>query len=143
MMENDIIVTPLSKINTTGGDVFHAMKQSEKGYRGFGEAYFSTIEQKAIKAWKRHRLMTCNLIVPNGSVRFVLFDDRGAEKEPGDFQEIILSKDNYCRLTIPPMVWFGFQGAGNGLNLVLNIADIEHDPEEADQKPIYEIEYEW
>ena len=71
-----IKISPLKKIMVSGGDIFHAMKNSDKGYNGFGEAYFSNIEPKVIKAWKRHKEMTLNLIVPVGTIRFVIYDDR-------------------------------------------------------------------
>ena len=45
----DILVTPLRKIETAGGDVLHALKQSDVGFVAFGEAYFSWIAFGAIK----------------------------------------------------------------------------------------------
>jgi len=119
----------------------HAMKESSIGYSGFGEAYFSQVDKGAVKAWKRHKKMTLNLIVPVGEVRFVLFDDR--EILSAQFQEIIISKNNYCRLTVPPMIWMGFQGLSDGDSMLLNIADIEHDPNEVDRKEIEKINYNW
>ena len=68
---NDILVTPLKRIHTIGGDVLHALKSSDTGFNGFGEVYFSWIDQSAIKAWKCHLRMTLNLMVPMGKVRFV------------------------------------------------------------------------
>ena len=94
-----------------------------------------------IKAWKRHREMTLNLVVPHGEVRFILYDDRHVERIK--FQEIIISKNNYFRLTIPPLIWLGFQGLSKNNSLVLNIANIHHSPEEADNKNIDEIEFDW
>jgi dTDP-4-dehydrorhamnose 3,5-epimerase len=41
------------------------------------------------------------------------------------------------------MVWMGFQGMGKNTSMLLNIADIEHVPEEADRKVINEIKYDW
>ena len=119
----------------------HAMKESSVGYSRFGEAYFSQVNHRAVKAWKRHKEMTLNLMVPLGEVRFVLFDDR--EKLSPQFQEIILSKNNYCRLTVPPMIWIGFQGLSEGDSMLLNIADVEHDPNEVDRKEIEKINYNW
>ena len=69
---NALLLTPLKIIPVPGGDVLHAMKYSDKGFTGFGEAYFSTIEPGIIKAWKRHRKMTLNLIVPFGAIRFTV-----------------------------------------------------------------------
>ncbi len=141
IMIKDIIVTPLDIIDTLGGDVMHVMKKSSVGYVDFGEAYFSNINCGVIKAWKRHKKMTLNIIVPLGKIKFVLFDDR--VKSKCRFQEFIISRDNYCRLTVPPMVWTGFQGMSGGDSMLLNIADIEHDSNEVDRLEIEKINYNW
>ena len=140
-MINDALITQLDVIDTPGGNVMHAMKETSAGYAGFSEAYFSQIDKGAIKAWKRHKKMTLNLIVPVGEIKFVLFDDR--EVTNNQFQEIIISKDNYCRLTVPPMVWVGFQGLSNDGSMLLNIANVEHDPDEVDRQEIAKINYDW
>ena len=139
-----VICTPLSIIDTLGGDVFHAMKSSDIGYSGFGEAYFSTVDFGAVKGWKRHHEMVLNLVVPVGEVRFVLYDDRQASKSYGSIQEITLSKNNnYARLAVPPMIWMGFQGMDLGVSMLLNIANIEHSPSEVDRKELSEIDFNW
>lgn len=138
-----VLISPLKIVNVPGGDVLHGMKCSDSGYSGFGEAYFSVIESGVIKAWKRHKNMTLNLVVPVGVVRFVIYDDRQNSKDNGKYQEVIISKENYCRLTVPPLVWMGFQGVYKDTSMLLNIADIEHVPEEADRKEINEIKYNW
>ena len=63
----DILVTPLRLIEVAGGDVLHAMKQTDAGYSGFGEAYFSWVSADVVKAWKRHTQMTMNVVVPVGT----------------------------------------------------------------------------
>jgi len=93
-----------------------------------------------IKAWKRHKQMTLNLVVPIGKVRFILFDDRNHKSE---FQEVVLSNNSYNRLTVPPLIWFGFQGLSKSTSLILNIADIVHDPDEIDRKALNEIDFDW
>ena len=140
-MIKDIVVTHLDVIDTPSGNVMHGMKETSAGYAGFGEAYFSQVDKGAIKAWKRHKKMTLNLVVPVGKIKFVLFDDR--EVSNTQFQEVIISKDNYCRLTLPPMVWMGFQGLSNGRSMLLNIANIEHDLSEVDRLEIEKINYDW
>ena len=59
------------------------------------------------------------------------------------FYEVIISRENYCRLTIPPMVWLGFKGLANDNSIVLNVASISHDPKEVDRKNLEEINFEW
>jgi dTDP-4-dehydrorhamnose 3,5-epimerase len=132
----DVVLTPLRIIKGESGDVMHALKQHEESFSGFGEAYFSTINPKFVKGWKRHKMMTLNLIVPMGAIKFVLYDDREESESFNTVQEVIISADNYQRLTVPPGIWMAFQGLGEEKNILLNIASIPHDPLEADNLPI-------
>ena len=138
-----LLITPTKIISTIGGDVFHAMKKSDLGYAGFGEAYFSTIEPNAIKAWKCHREMVLNILVPIGEVKFILYDDRPKSKTNGNFLEVVLSQKNYQRLTVPPMIWMGFQGMSNDVSMLFNLASIVHNPNEVKSKTLHEINYSW
>lgn len=142
-MIEGVELTSLKIIPGDNGNVMHAMKRNERSFRGFGEAYFSTVTKGAVKAWKRHREMTLNLVVPCGEILFVLWDDRSDSKSCGELLEIRLSPENYRRLTVPPMVWVGFKGVGDGTNMLLNIADIPHDPGESDQICKNDINYNW
>lgn len=132
-----VCITPLERISVSGGDVLHALKASDPSYLSFGEAYFSIVNPGKVKAWKRHRRMTMNIVVPSGSVKFVL------TKSFKDFMTIALGEGNYSRLTVPPGIWFGFQGISLSPSLVLNISDIEHDPSEADKLPQDKVEFDW
>ena len=126
---NSIVIEKLKKIATPGGDIMHFLKSSSNGYRKFGEVYFSWINENAIKAWKKHNKMTLNLVVPIGKVKFVFHDN----KKPKIFKEVIIGENNYCRLTVPPGIWFGFHGIYNKPSLLANVADIEHDENEVER----------
>ena len=138
-----LLINPLKIIDTLGGDVMHILKNMDDSYVGFGEAYFSMVEFGAIKAWKRHRKMVMNLVVPVGEVSLVFFDDREDSSSFRLFQEITLSRKNYVRITVPPLLRVGFKGIGIGVNMLLNIASIPHDPDEVDTKKINEIKFDW
>ena len=140
-MLNNIKITPLDRVEILGGDVLHAMKSSDFGYAGFGEAYFSCINYGSIKAWKRHRRMVMNLVVPVGRVKFVFHIPEN--QVSNSFHVLEIGKDNYSRITVPPGIWFGFQGLEKSQSLVLNISDITHDPSEVERKTINEIVYDW
>ena len=142
-MIDGVIFTPLPIINTVGGDVLHGMKESDEGFHRFGEAYFSTIKSGAIKGWKLHQEMVLNLVVPEGSVGFVIFDDRADSETEGKLSEILLSRNNYGRLTVPAKLWVGFQGLDENDSLLLNIASIPHDPDEVEHRALDEIDYDW
>ena len=134
-----IITTHLSIIPTDGGDVLHGIKKNEETYFGFGEAYFSNINKGKIKGWKLHKDMTMNLIVPSGTVKFVFFDEKLKSHK-----ELTIGRLNYCRVTVPPKIWFAFQGLDNKYpNLVFNFANLQHDPNEVIRKEINEIFYNW
>jgi len=133
-----ISVYPLKEINVVNGNVMHALKQNDQGYKNFGEVYFSKINYEAVKAWKFHERMNLNLIVPIGNVKFVFFNEYDKS-----YKEIAIGEKNYKRIYVPPKIWFGFKGLDENVNLVMNIASIEHDPEEVKKKDIDEFEYNW
>lgn len=139
----DVIITPLNIINTNGGSVYHALKKTDNGFLSFGEAYFSSVEYKLIKGWKKHKKMTLNFIVPVGIIKFVIHDLRTSSKSYGFYQEITLSNENYNRLTIPPDLWFAFQGLAKNSNFLLNIANLIHDPNEVLSLELDKIKYDW
>jgi dTDP-4-dehydrorhamnose 3,5-epimerase len=137
-MLSNIVVTPLKHIKVEGGDVLHALKNSDSSFNGFGEAYFSWITNGSVKAWKCHTKMTMNIIVPVGKVRFV-FHLEGTK----EFRVEEIGDNRYIRLTIPPGIWFGFQGISSRQSLVLNIANILHNPNEIKRLNLSEISYDW
>ena len=136
---NNILVTSLKRIPTEGGDVMHVIKESDTGFNGFGEVYFSWIEQNVIRAWKYHQEMTMNLVVPIGEVKFVFH----IKDQKNDFRFENIGEKRYVRLTVPPGIWFGFQGRGSGRSLIMNLADMAHDPEEVMRKSVSKISYNW
>jgi len=137
IFNSQLILTPLKQIHNPKGDIFHAMKKTDIGFDGFGEAYFSTINQNDIKGWKKHTKMTLNLVVPVGAIEFVVYDE-----DKKDFFCVILSQKNYQRLTVKAGLWMAFRGIDKN-NMLLNLASIEHDPNEALSIELEEIKYEW
>ena len=133
-----VLISSLKKISTKGGDIYHALKNSDNDFYGFGEAYFSNIEFNNIKAWKKHLKMTCNLIVHYGKVRFVFFNEDISTKKI-----VEVGVENYCRITVKPNTWFGFKGLNSPSSLILNISDIPHNPEEIERKDINSINFDW
>jgi len=133
-----VSLTPLRKIHHEKGDIYHALKRSDDGFVDFGEAYFSCVNHGEIKGWKKHETMTLNVVVPVGAIKFVVYDDK-----TGSFFEAVLSQENYQRLTVPPKLWMAFCGVGTGMNMLLNIASIEHNPHESENRHWEAIPYDW
>ena len=108
----------------------HAIKASESTYKSFGEAYFSCIHKNSTKGWKKHTQMTMNIIVPVGSIRFLIFDETSKLTYC-----TTVGIDNYKRLTVFPGAWVAFKGLSSR-NILLNVADFEHNPSEAINVPL-------
>ena len=141
-MIEGIIETQLKVIPSVDGNVLHGIRSTDKSFVGFEEAYFSFINKDHVKAWKCHKKMTLNLIVPVGKVKFVFIDNR---EEPSSFKKIQtfdLSQNPYTRLTVPPYIWFGFKGLARQ-NLILNITNVIHDQKEVLRKNLNEIDFDW
>lgn len=133
----------MKQIHHPKGDIYHAVKASGEGFASFGEAYFSTIIKDETKGWKKHTRMVLNLVVPVGAITIVLHDDRVGSATCGEFFSVTLSQHNYQRLTVEPGIWMAFRGEHEGLNMMLNVASIEHDPDEAENVELETFPYNW
>lgn len=128
-----VIITPLKRISHEKGDILHFIKNSDSAFKGFGEVYFSFVRHCETKGWKKHTLMTMNLVVPVGHIRFLI------KNSAGERHQVVLGETHYCRLTLHPGLWLAFQGIDEGANLLANFADIAHDPSEAINVPWEEL----
>ena len=143
-MIEGVILHPLRQIAVPKGDVWHAFKCSDEGFVGFGEAYFSQIQHRAVKGWKRHNRYVMNLVVVSGRIRFVIYDDRAGSTTYGQIDEVELSPNgDYQRLTVPAGLWMAFQGIDDGVNMLMDLIPEIHDSAESDTKDINDIPYNW
>jgi len=140
----DGVILSFSKIiDHPKGNIYHAIKSTDPYFQGFGEAYFSSINFREIKGWKKHKQMHLNILVPIGEIEFVIYDDRKNSETEGRFFSAKLSQDNYQRLTVSPGLWVAFRGCARGLNMLLNIASLEHNPSESVNLNLEDIPYQW
>jgi dTDP-4-dehydrorhamnose 3,5-epimerase len=79
--------------------------------------------------------MTLNLIAVFGKIKIVVFNQK-------NYYEVILSKDNYHRLTVIPGLWVSFQGLSKH-NILLNLANIAHNPNESENVDLSSFDYDW
>ena len=144
-MIEGVKVTSLKQIFDERGKIMHMIRADSDVFTQFGEIYFSCINTGAIKAWHLHKQMTLNYAAIYGEIKFVLYDDRPNSKTKGCIDEYFLSPENYCLITVPPMVWNGFKGIGTKDSIVANCATIPHDPLEIERKSAFDtsIPYDW
>tara|TARA_B110000263_G_C15157546_1_gene440838 strand:- start:190 stop:639 length:450 start_codon:yes stop_codon:yes gene_type:complete len=144
-MIDGVVITPLKQIFDERGKLMHMLRDDSPVFSNFGEIYFSCTYPGAIKAWHMHTEMTLNYAVIYGSIKCVLFDDRPGSKTQGNIEEYFLSPENYCLVTVPPLIWNGWKGIGSESSIVANCATIAHDPNEIQRKPVTDssIPYDW
>ena len=144
-MIEGVRITELKIIRDERGSIMHMLRNDSPHFEKFGEIYFSTVHPGVVKGWHIHKKMTLNYAVVEGTITLVLYDDREGSKTKGEVMEIELSPENYRLVTIPPMVWNGFQGAGKEDAIVANCSTMPHDPEEILREDPYsrKFPYEW
>ena len=139
-------ITPLREISDSRGSVFHMLRSDSDDFQGFGECYFSEVLPGAIKAWKYHHTQIQNIAVPSGLMRLVLFDSRVSSNTYGNILELDLGRPKaYRRVKIPPKIWYGFACLGSMPAILVNCANIPHDPSDTKKLDIYDdfIPYVW
>lgn len=144
-MIEGVKVTPLIQILDERGKVMHMLRSDSKEFVGFGEIYFSCVYQGSIKGWHLHKRMTLNYAVPWGNIKFVLFDDRAESTTKGEIQEIFMGPDNYCLVTVPPLVWNGFKGISAAPAIIANCSSIPYELGEIERLDPFDerIGYDW
>lgn len=123
-----VFVVPLKRIPDERGTVLHMLRADDPHFKGFGEIYFSTVYQRIVKGWHRHREMTLNYACVAGRIKLVMFDDRPNSPTRGALMERFLGPDDYSLVQIPPGVWNGFKGMSEPVAIVANCCTHAHDP---------------
>jgi dTDP-4-dehydrorhamnose 3,5-epimerase len=141
-----VIIQPLKQIADKCGPVLHMLKNDSRLFKQFGEVYFSEIHSGLVKAWKRHKKQSQNLVVPLGEIWLVIYDDRPNSNTHRKIAQYKLGRPKDYRLIhIPPMLWYGFQGIGDQTSMIANCTDLSHDPEEMESlsADTSQIPYQW
>jgi dTDP-4-dehydrorhamnose 3,5-epimerase len=142
-MIESVFVTPLPRIKAKEGDVLRAIRFEDVGYLGFGEVYFSMLNRGATKAWKLHKEMTMNIVVPYGDVLIVTIDGRDSSPTLNEQKAFRLSPTLYYRLTVPPMFWVGFKSLGASESIIMNFSNFIHSEDEVVRKDLASFFVDW
>ena len=140
---HDVFISSNKIVKAKGSHIYHGINDEDIGFNKFSEIYFSILKKNFSRDWKNHNKMTCNLLAISGEIKIVIFDNRNSSISKGLFQEILISRKNFKRVTIPPKLWINFIGLSDKDNILVNIANIRHDPKELYRKPFKEISYNW
>jgi dTDP-4-dehydrorhamnose 3,5-epimerase len=130
-------LVPLKVIEDARGALLHVLRADSPFFDRFGEVYVSEINPGVTKGWKRHFRMTQHLAVPSGRVKFAMHDDRPGSPTGGATVSVELGRpDAYALLVVPPLVWYAWTCVGDRPALLVNCADLPHDPAESELRPL-------
>ncbi len=135
---NKIKVTRMKIAKSPKGDVMQILKKKDLKKWNFQEAYISKIKFNKIKAWKYHKKMMLNLVVPKGKVKFVFYSYQNDR-----FRIIEIVEKKYSRLTVPPKIWFGFKGTGKTENMIINLSNYIWNPKEQKNMKKNKLKFNW
>ncbi len=128
----------LERFESAAGGTWRYLRNGDAGFAGFGEVYFSWVNPGHTKAWKRHKLATCNFVVPVGEVTFMV----ETMASSGIFETVTLGPEAYSRLTVTPERWFGFRGDFANPSLVVNVSSEIHEDDECENLPMSAFNFE-
>ena len=140
-MENKKIIT--SKINLISnqkGNIIKLIDKYSDTYVKFGELYLTKIKPNKIKAWKMHLLMTSNLFILVGKVKFVIVKKINKEIKYISYE---LSANKINHISIPKKTIFGFKGLSDKDSIIINLASIPHSKNESVSYKLREFNYNW
>jgi len=127
----------VARFESRDGGTWRAARLGDPNVSEIQEVYFSWINPGCIKAWKRHKVATCNFVVPVGNVEFAV------QASNGHFEVVTIGVDNYCRLVVFPDTWFGFKGIADQPSLVVNTMNHLHDDQESEKADINLFDHDW
>ena len=142
----DVVLTELKQFPDERGTLLHMLRNDDPTFTTFGECYFSEVLPGAVKAWKLHLEQTQHFCVPVGRIKLVIYDNRKDSISNGNVQLIHLGRpDSYFRVMMPPGLWYGFTCISKIPALLVNCADIPHNPQESEVRMIDDVSipYKW
>ena len=112
------------------GDLLKFVSKKNDFFKSFGEVYFNEINCKKKKGWIKHKKNQCIFSIPFGEVNFKLIDGRKNSKSFNVEENIILKKNNFNVLIVPPGVWFSFTTIKK-ISVVANLISNPHSDDES------------
>ena len=117
--------------------------KNKMGKNEFGELRSPEKPERIQSSYDRDVRYEMNRLKRHPDEPIMLFDDRENSNTVNNFFSITLSPFNYYRLTVPPGIWHAFKGHNHDLNLILDVADMEHQPDEIIRIDLDEISFNW
>jgi dTDP-4-dehydrorhamnose 3,5-epimerase len=146
-MIHGVIITPLKQHIDERGELMEILRCDAPHFAGFGQVYVTTAHPGIVKAWHAHRFQTDNFTCVEGAIRMGLYDSREASPTRGAVMDLSLSRTAPLLVTIPPLVYHGFECLSGTdavvVNTVSELYNYQH-PDEIRINPFTsDIPFQW
>ena len=116
-------------------------------YERFGQMYMTACYQGVVKAWHYHKKQSDHFVCIKGMSKVVLYDSREGSPTFGQVNEFFMGERNYILLKIPPLVYHGFKGIGEGESWIINVPTELYNYKDPDEYRLpfdsKDIPYDW
>jgi len=121
------------------GYLYEMLRKDDPFYKGFGQAYVSSINPGVVKGFHKHSMQTDHVVCVVGQIKLVLIRDLGPRPSGGtmaDVEEHHLSVLSPQMVVIPPDIYHGWMCVGNEPALVINFSTHPFDPQTPDEERV-------
>lgn len=140
-------IKPLKPIVDERGFLMETLRADDPIFKGFGQAYVTTVNDGVVKAWHYHENQIDNFICLVGHIKLVLYDCREDSPTYGVINEFFIGERNPMLVQIPTRVLHGFKGISAPHALVLNLPDKAYNYENPDEFRVdpheNDVPYDW
>ena len=125
---------PLAVINDPRGAIFKMFKKGSHSQEPIEEVYCSEILPGQIKAWKRHKVLVQNLVVPRGEIELVVYNPNLALADSARIRRIRMGYPGcYKLVSLPAGLWYGFRCLSKSPALIVNCISRVYDDGEVER----------
>lgn len=129
-------IYPLKYLKDERGAVMHMLRADQPHFLEIKEVYFSKVFHNVVKGWKKHKEIFQSMVVPEGMIRLVVYDDRETSQTRGVVWSVDFGESNYVLVRLPPKVWYSFKGLTQEYALIANCITAPHSPLESETLPL-------
>lgn len=146
-MLEGVRVKKLKVIPDARGRLMEMLRADDDLFTRFGQVYLTTAYPGVVKGWHYHKKQTDNMIVVQGMMKIVIYDNREESSTKGEINEFFMGIHNPLLLQIPPLVLHGFKCISKEEAMVINCPTETYNYEDPDEFRIdphkNDIPYEW
>lgn len=112
------------------GYLYEMLRTDDLCFKGFGQAYISTIYPDTVKGFHKHLIQSDYLVCIEGQIKLVLIDDRFPTLVINEFHMSLLDP---TLIVVEPGIWHGWKCISKKPAIIVNFCTHLHDRSNPDE----------